>query len=113
MVFEEFGGFRCFPFVEDAAFGCANDVYRVHDAWHRVFPDAEDGELDGEDALVEATVTVGVGEGIPCGEDVGGRKREIAGRTSPPTTWGGINRKMLPYCESTEAFVWGKAKIIL
>ena len=21
--------------------------------------------------------------------------------------------KMLPYCESTEAFVWGKAKIIL
>ena len=55
--------------------------------------------------MVEATVTVGVGEGIPCGEDVGGRKRGVAGRTSPPTTWRGINRKMLPYCESTEAFV--------
>ena len=50
------------------------------------------GELDGEDALVEATVTVGVGEGIPCGEDVGGRKRGVADRISPPTTWGGINR---------------------
>ncbi len=72
MIFKEFCGFRCFPFVEDAAFGRADDVYRVHDAWHRVFPDAEDGELDGEDALVEATVTVGVGDGIPCGEDVGG-----------------------------------------
>ena len=73
----------------------------------------EDGELDGEDALVEATVTVGVGEGIPCGEDVGGRKRGVAGRTSPPTTWGGLNRKMLPYCESTEAFVWGKRQELL
>ena len=37
-----------------------------------IFVSAEDRELDGEDALVEATVTVGVGEGIPCGEDVGG-----------------------------------------
>ena len=42
------------------------------DAWYRVFTDAEDRELNGRDALVEATVTVGVGEGIPCGEDVGG-----------------------------------------
>lgn len=47
-------------------------VHDVDDAWYRIFPDAEDGELDGEDALVEATVTVGVGERIPCGEDVGG-----------------------------------------
>ena len=84
------------------------EVYRVDDARDGIFVSAEDGELDGEDALVEATVTVGVGEGIPCGEDVGGRKRGVAGRTSPPTTWRGINRKMLPYCESTEAFVWWK-----
>ena len=87
-------------------------VHYVDDAWYRIFPDAEDGELDGRDALVEATVTVGVGEGIPCGEDVGGRKRGVAGRTSPPTTWGGINRKMLPYCESTEALYGEKRQIV-
>ena len=43
---------------------------------------------------------------------VGGKlaeeKEEFAGQTSPPTTWGGINQKMLPYCESTEAFGLGK-----
>ena len=27
--------------------------------------------------------------------------------------WVGINRKMLPYCESTEAFVWGKRQKII
>ena len=48
------------------------EVYRVDDARDGIFVSAEDGELDGEDAVVEATVTVGVGEGIPCGEDVGG-----------------------------------------
>lgn len=48
------------------------EVYRVDDARDGIFVSAEDRELDGEDALVEATVTVGVGEGIPCGEDVGG-----------------------------------------
>ena len=48
------------------------EAYRVDDARDGIFVSAEDGELDGEDAVVEATVTVGVGEGIPCGEDVGG-----------------------------------------
>ena len=91
MVFKEFGGVRLLPLSEYVALGYTYAVQDVDDAWYRIFPDAEDGELDGEDALVEATVTVGVGEGIPCGEDVGGRKREIAGRTSPPTTWGWIN----------------------
>ena len=27
--------------------------------------------------------------------------------------WVEINRKMLPYCESTEAFVWGKRQKII
>ena len=52
--------------------GMCGEVYRVDDARDGIYVSAEDGELDGEDALVEATVTVGVGEGIPCGEDVGG-----------------------------------------
>lgn len=72
MVFKEFGCFRVFPLGEHVCRSVADEVYRVDDAWYRVFPDAEDGELDGEDALVEATVTIGVGERIPCGEDVGG-----------------------------------------
>ena len=51
---------------------------------------------------------IGIGTvfGFPawaCRWQVGGRKRGVVGRTSQPTTWGGINRKMLPYCESTEA----------
>lgn len=69
---EELGGVRLFPFTEDVRGGCADEVYRVDDARDWIFASAEDGELDGEDALVEATVTVGVGEGSPCGEDVGG-----------------------------------------
>lgn len=32
--------------------------------------------------------------------------RFVPSRTA--NLWGGIYRKMLPYCESTEAFVWGK-----
>ena len=57
------------------------------------------------------TIGTGTAFGFPpwaCRWQVGGRKRGVAGRTSPPTTWGGINRKMLPYCESTEAFRLGK-----
>ena len=72
MVFKEFGGVRLFPFSEYVRGGCADEVYRVDDARDGIFASAEDGELDGGDALVEATVTVGVGEGVPCGEDVGG-----------------------------------------
>ena len=72
MVFKVFGGVRLLPFSEYVALGRTYAVHDVDDAWYRIFTDAEDGELDGEDALVEATVTVGVGERIPCGEDVGG-----------------------------------------
>ena len=72
MVFKEFGGVGVFPFSEYVALGKTYAVQDVDDAWYRIFTDAEDGEFDGEDALVEATVTVGVGERIPCGEDVGG-----------------------------------------
>ena len=72
MVFKEFGGVRLLPLSEYVALGKTYTVHYVDDAWYRIFPDAEDGELDGEDALVEVTVTVGVGERIPCGEDVGG-----------------------------------------
>ena len=69
---EERCGVGSLPFLEDVGGGSADEVYRVDDARYGIFACAEDGELDGEDALIEATVTVGVGEGIPCGEDVGG-----------------------------------------
>ena len=69
---EELGGVGLFPFGEDVALGRADAINDFDDARYGIFASAEDGELDGEDALVEATVTVGVGEGIPCGEDVGG-----------------------------------------
>ena len=52
MVFKEFGGVRLFPFSEDVALGRADEVYRVDDARYGIFACAEDGELDGEDALV-------------------------------------------------------------
>ena len=72
MVFKEFGCFRVFPLGEHVCRSVADEVYRADNARDWIFASAEDGELDGEDALVEATVTVGVGDGIPCGEDVGG-----------------------------------------
>ena len=72
MALEEFSGVRLFPFGEDVALGRADEVYRVYDAWDGIFASAEDGELDGEDALEKAAVLVGVSEGVPCGEDVGG-----------------------------------------
>ena len=59
---------RSLPFREGESLSISDGVDNIDDAWYRIFTDAE----DGEDALVEATVTVGVGEGIPCGEDVGG-----------------------------------------
>ena len=58
--------------MEDVAGLCADEVYRVYDAWDGIFASAEDGELDGEDAVEKAAVLVGVSEGIPCREDVGG-----------------------------------------
>ena len=56
MVFKEFGGVRLFPFSEYVAFGRTYAVHDVDDAWYRVFTDAEDKELNGRDALVEAYV---------------------------------------------------------
>ena len=61
-----------FPFGEDVAFGSADEVYRVNDARYGIFASAEDGELDGEDAVEKAAVLVGVSEGVPCGQDIGG-----------------------------------------
>ena len=69
---EEFCGVGLFPFCKDIAFGRADEVYRVYDAWNGIFACAEDGKLDGEDAVEQAAVLVGVSEGIPCREDVGG-----------------------------------------
>ena len=72
MALEEFSGVRLFPFCKDVALGRADEVYRVYDAGYGIFASAEDGELDGEDAVEKAAVLVGVSEGIPCREDVGG-----------------------------------------
>ena len=60
MVFKEFGGVRLFPFSEDVALGRADDVDGVDDAWDWIFTDAEDGELDGRDALIHTLVLSGV-----------------------------------------------------
>ena len=56
MVFKEFGGVGSLPFTEDIGGGCADEVYRVDDARYGIFASAEDGELNGEDVLVEASV---------------------------------------------------------
>lgn len=72
MIFKEFGGVVVLPFSEEVALGGADDVHGVGDARHGVSTDAEDGELDGEDAVVYAFV-LGTVEGVvPSGEDVGG-----------------------------------------
>lgn len=60
------------PFREEVALGGADDVHGVDDAGHGVLADAEDGELDGGDALVDAAVVGGVGGGVPLREDVEG-----------------------------------------
>lgn len=72
MALEELGGVGSLPFTEDVGGGCADEVYHVDDARYGIFASAENGELDGEYALVEVAVTVGESERIPCGEDVGG-----------------------------------------
>ena len=72
MVFKEFGGVGLFPFGEEVALGGADDVDGVGDARHGVLADAEDGELDGGDALVDAAVVGGVGGDVPLREDVEG-----------------------------------------
>ena len=56
MIFKEFGGVWLFPFIKNVAFGRTYAVHDVDDAWYRVFTDAEDRELNGRDALVEAYV---------------------------------------------------------
>ena len=56
MVFKEFGDVGSLPFTEDVGGECVDEVYRVDDARYGIFASAEDGELDGEDALVEAYV---------------------------------------------------------
>ena len=72
MVFKEFGGVGLFPFGEEVAIGGADDVDGVGDARHGVLTDAEDGVLDGSDALVDAFVLRAVECVVPFGEDVGG-----------------------------------------
>lgn len=72
MALEERCGVGRLPFLEDVGGLGADEVYRVYDARYGIFVSAEDGKLDGEDALVEAAVLVGKSERIPCGEDVGG-----------------------------------------
>ena len=52
MALEERCGVGRPPFLEDVGRGCADEVYRVDDARYGIFACAEDGELDGEDALV-------------------------------------------------------------
>ena len=85
MILEESGGIRIFPLGEHVCRSVADEVYRADNARDWIFASAEDGELDGEDALVEATVTVGVGDGIPCGEDVGGVR--LSWRTARLGSW--------------------------
>ena len=72
MALEERCGVGRSPFLEDVGRGSADEVYRVNDARYGIFACAEDGELDGKDAVVETAILVGENEGIPCGEDVGG-----------------------------------------
>ena len=72
MIFKELCGVGVFPFCEEVALGGADDVDGVGDARHGVLADAEDGELDGGDALVDAAVVGGVECVVPSGEDVGG-----------------------------------------
>lgn len=72
VILEESGGIRIFPLGEHVCRSGANEVDCVDDARYWELARAEYRELDGRDALIEATVTVGVGDGIPCGEDVGG-----------------------------------------
>ena len=77
--------------------------------------------LDEVNAAVQTARTgrlhndTGIVFGFPpwaCRWQVGGRKRGVAGQTSPPTTWGGINQKMLPYCESMEALYGEKRQVV-
>ena len=72
MVLEEFGGVRLLPFCEDVALGRADDVDGVDDARNGIFTDAEDGELDGGDALIHTLVLGGVEGHVPFVQDVGG-----------------------------------------
>ena len=72
MALEERCGVGLFPFCEDVALGRADDINDFDDARDGIFTSAEDGELDGEDALKKAAVLVWVSEGVPCREDVGG-----------------------------------------
>ena len=72
----------------------------------------EDGELDGEDALVEATVTVGVGEGIPYGEDVGGRKKRSRGSDKSAHYLGRDKSKNASILRKYGSIVWGKRQIV-
>lgn len=72
MIFKEFCGVGVFPFCEGVALGVADDVDSVDDAWHGIFADAKDGELDGGDALVDALVLGCVERVVPLREDVGG-----------------------------------------
>ena len=72
MVLEELGGVGSLPFTEYVGVGCVDEVYRVYDARYGIFASAEDGELDGENAVENAVVPVGKCDGVPCGEDVGG-----------------------------------------
>ena len=66
MVIKESGCFRLFPVLEKVFVACSYKIDGIDDGWYGEFARSQ------EDALVEATVTVGVGERIPCGEDVGG-----------------------------------------
>ena len=72
MIFKELCGVGVFPFCEEVALGGADDVDGVGDARHGVLADAEDGELDGGDALVDAAVVGGVKRHVPPVQDVGG-----------------------------------------
>lgn len=56
MALKERCGVGSFPFTEDIGGECADEVYRVDDARYGIFASAEDGELNGEDVLVEAYV---------------------------------------------------------
>ena len=60
------------PFCEDVTLGRADDVDGVDDAWYGIFADAEDGELDGGDALIHTLVLGGVEGHVPFVQDVGG-----------------------------------------
>jgi len=56
-------------------------VHYVDDAWYRIFTDAEDGELDGRDALIHPLVLSGIGSHIPFVESVGRAKHVHEFRT--------------------------------